>query len=424
MDWIAFFLASATENVYYLFFFDTFLDHKWQGIKKVLSYLALYILAVGNAIVVEGFSNEHPMWKLVTLVLIVMIYVKTCYRSTWVMSGFFSSLALVIELLFGFAMSGVLQNSQRPGAIISLMGIVSSVVLCAGTIFLRRKLPVIKQHLQTNPDALIKYIWIPVISVIPGLYLYVVFFRVEVIGYFYVFVAIGLIIVNVVLLFYLQEAMIKDEKLRLSEMQNESKQNQLQAFHDMQSLYERQGKKLHDYKKQLSTLQELMKSGDIDTAIEMTEQLTKSIAVEASEINVGHPVINAVLNQQYRVAKGKNIGMTFSVSELKDVRLADDDIVVLLGNLLENAIHECEKIIAEGKVASISVKFVEASGKIILNVRNPVREKVEIVDNKVIAPSHEGHGIGLSNVEAVAEKNGGTFAISCDDNEFVTVVMI
>ena len=258
----------------------------------------------------------------------------------------------------------------------------------------------------------------------PGLYFSVIFFQREVIGYFYVFVAIGLIIVNVVLLFYLQEAMIKDEKLRLSEMQNDSKQNQLQAFHDMQSLYERQGQKLHDYKKQLSTLQELMKSGDIDTAIELTEKLTKSIAVEASEINVGHPVINAVLNQQYRVAKGKNIGMTFSVSELRDVRLTDDDIVVLLGNLLENAIHECEKITAEGKVASISVKFVKASGKVILNVRNPVREKVEIVDNKVVTPSHEGHGIGLSNVEAVTEKNGGTFAISCDENEFVAVVMI
>lgn len=424
MDWIAFFMVCATENVYHLFFFDTFLDHKWQGIKKVLSYFVLYILAVGNAIVVEVLSNGHPMWKIVSLVLIIMIYVKICYRSTWMMSGFFSSLAIVIEVLFGFAISGVLHNSHLPDAIIRFIGIISSVILCGGVILLRRKLKVIKQHLQTNPEALMKYTWIPVISVMPGLYFSVVFFQREVIGYFNVFVAIGLIIVNVVLLFYLQEAMIKDEKLRLSEMQNDSKQNQLQAFHDMQSLYERQGQKLHDYKKQLSTLQELMKSGDIDTAIELTEQLTKSIAVEASEINVGHPVINAVLNQQYRVAKGKNIGMSFSVSELKDVRLTDDDIVVLLGNLLENAIHECEKITAEGKVASISVKFVEASGKVILNVRNPVREKVEIVDNKVVTPSHEGHGIGLSNVETVTEKNGGTFAISCDENEFVAVVMI
>ena len=424
MGWIMFFLACATETVYYLYFFDTFLDHKWLGIRKRLSYVVLYILTTGNAIVVEYFSNEYLIWKIVTLILIVVIYVKICYRSTWVMSGFFSSLALVIELLLGFAMSGMLHNSFWPRIINSFLCILSSFLLCAGVFLLHKQLPVIKQHLRINPDTLMKYTWIPVISVIPGLYFYVFFLQGEWIGYFYVFVAIGLIVVNIALLFYLQDAMIKDEKLRLSEIQNRKNQNQVQTFQDMKALYERQGRKLHDYKKQLATLQELMKSGDVDTAIELTERLTKSIAVEVSEINVGHPVINAVLNQQYRVAKSKGIGMTFAISDLKNVPLPDDDIVVLLGNLLENAVRACEKVIEQGRTASVSVKFVEKDGRIILNVRNPISEKVEIVDNKVVNSSEEGHGIGLSNVESVAEKNDGTFAISCDDKEFSAVVMI
>ena len=207
-------------------------------------------------------------------------------------------------------------------------------------------------------------------------------------------------------------------------MQIESKQNQLQAFRDMQALYERQGRKLHDYKKQLATLQELLKDGDTKAAIEFTEQLTKSIAVEMSEVNVGHPVVNAVLNQQYRVAKGKNIGMTFAVSDLHDIGISDDDIVVLLGNLIENAIHECEKVISHGQKASIQVKFVEKDSRLIFTVRNPVVQKVEITDNKIKGTSIDGHGIGLSNVESVVEKYGGTFAISCDEKEFTAVAMI
>ena len=218
--------------------------------------------------------------------------------------------------------------------------------------------------------------------------------------------------------------MTKDEKIRLSEIQIESKQNQLQAFHDMQALYERQGRKLHDYKKQISTLQELLRSGDTETAIEFTEHLAKSIAVEMSEVNVGHPVVNAVLNQQYRVAKGKNIGMTFAVGNLHDIRLSDDDIVVVMGNLLENAIHECEKIKSLGKTASVQVKLVEKDSKMIFTVRNPVVQKVEITDNKIKGTSIDGHGIGLSNVESVVEKYGGTFAISCDEKEFTAVAMI
>ncbi|WP_423214744.1 sensor histidine kinase [Streptococcus equinus] len=181
---------------------------------------------------------------------------------------------------------------------------------------------------------------------------------------------------------------------------------------------------LHDYKKQLATLQELLKGGDTDAAIEFTEQLTKSIAVEMSEVNVGHPVVNAVFNQQYRVIKGKNIGMTFAVSDLHDIRLSDDDIVVLIGNLVVNAIHECEKVISQGQTASIQVIFVEKDSRLIFTVRNPVVQRVAITDNKVRGVPKDGHGIGLSNVESVVEKYGGTFAISCDEKEFTAVAVM
>ncbi|MBR6475451.1 MAG: hypothetical protein IKS98_08365, partial [Lachnospiraceae bacterium] len=130
-----------------------------------------------------------------------------------------------------------------------------------------------------------RFIWLPLSMVVVGLFSYAYFVSDSDMGLFEISISAVLIAVNIVSMFLLQEALVKDEKLRLSEIQVERKQNQLQAFHNMQSLYELQGRKLHDYKKQLATLQELMKSGDVDTAIELTEQITKNIAVEAAEIN-------------------------------------------------------------------------------------------------------------------------------------------
>ncbi len=52
-------------------------------------------------------------------------------------------------------------------------------------------------------------------------------------------------------------------------------------------------------------------------------------------------------------------------------------------------------------------------GKLIFSVRNPVAEKVEVVE-----------GTGLSNVKAVADKYGGDFAVSCDAEKFQAVVML
>ena len=281
-----------------------------------------------------------------------------------------------------------------------------------------------KEYLKKEYALLKSFIWLPLVTAIVGLFSYAFFVSPSGNMVFQGTVSAVLLVVNFISLFLLQDSLIKDEKIRLSEIQLESKQNQLQAFRDMQSLYERQGKKLHDYKKQLGTVEELLKAGDVDSAIEFTEGLTKSIAVEMSEVNVGHPVVNAILNQYYRIAKSEDIGMSFTVGDMHDIRLSDDDIVVVMGNLLENAIHECEKIKSLGKTASVQVKLVEKDSKMIFTVRNPVVQKVEIEDNRVQRSSKDGHGIGLSNVQGVIEKCDGSFAISCDEKEFVAVAMI
>ena len=222
----------------------------------------------------------------------------------------------------------------------------------------------------------------------------------------------------------MQDSLLKEEKLHRSEIQIQKKENQLQIFYDMQSLYERQGRKLHDYKKQLVTVQGLLESGDTASAVKLTKELTKSIAVEMSEVNTGHPIVNAVLNQEYRIAKGNGIGMMFSIAEADKNRLSDEDIVVVLGNLLDNAIHECEKIVKSGKDAVIQVKMAYMDSEMIISVQNPVYRKVIIENNEVADKKIDGHGIGLVNVRETVEKYDGSFAISCDENEFTVVVII
>ena len=425
MGWLLFFITCALEAALAIYYYDSIMVNKWGGIRKALSYVILFAASAGNAMMIELLSQVFFPVKLLTLIVIHMIYVKICYWANWLMSGFFACSAIMLQILLETVIYGLLQIRQGGNQIFaSSMGCVSCLILFGLLFLLRRRLTVLKEYLQKDSGTLARFIGIPAVTVIAGLYFYVFFVSSSNMGYFEIFTSAALILINILSLFILQESVIKDEKLRKSEMQIESKQNQLQAFRDMQALYERQGRKLHDYKKQLATLQELLKGGDTETAIEFTEQLTKSIAVEMSEVNVGHPVVNAVLNQQYRIAKGKNIGMTFAVSDLHDIRLSDDDIVVLLGNLIENAIHECEKVISLGQTASIQVKFVEKDSRLILTVRNPVVQRVDITDNKVKGAQKDGHGIGLSNVESAVEKYGGTFAISCDEKEFTAVAII
>ena len=419
------FVTCALETALCIYYYDSFTLYKWSKLYKIITFLVLTGFVVGNAVLFDVIPSEYYSIKLLTYIIIHMIFVKICYQACWIMSVFFSSSAILLQILIQTVVSVLFKISKGndPVFVNLLCWLACFMTLCL-ELFLRKKLPLIKEYLKKDSAILTHYIWLPLVTAIAGLFSYVFFISPSDLGLFQIVISAVLLVVNIGAMFILQESLVKDERLRLSEIQLESKQNQLQAFRDMQTLYERQGQKLHDYKKQLTTLQELLKGGDMETAIEFTEQLTKSIAVEMSEVNVGHPVVNAVLNQQYRVAKGKNIGMTFAVSDLHDIRLSDDEIVVLLGNLIENAIHECEKVILQGQAASIQVKFVEKDSRLVLTVRNPVVLRVDITDNKIQGVQKDGHGIGLSNVENVVEKYGGTFAISCDEKEFTAVAMI
>ena len=116
--------------------------------------------------------------------------------------------------------------------------------------------------------------------------------------------------------------------------------------------------------------------------------------------------------------------MIFQVGDVHEICLTEEEIVILLGNLLDNAIAECERVVKAGRDAVIQLKFIHEDGKVILSVKNPVLTKVQIVDNKVQVNANSRHGIGLKNVEAVAEKYDGSVAFDCDEKEFKAVVIL
>ena len=227
------------------------------------------------------------------------------------------------------------------------------------------------------------------------------------------FISVGLVAINFLVIWLLREILEKGKKMREGIESARKKESQLTHYRDMQVVYERQGRKMHDYKNQIRTMQVLLKEGDTQAAAELAERLTESISVEMSAVNTNHPVVNAVLNQKFHAAKEQGVSMIFRVGDMSGMRLDGEEIVILLSNLLDNAIHECVKVVKAGRKAVIHVKLVQEGGKLIFSVRNPVAEKVQVTE-----------GTGLSNVKAVADKYKGDFAVSCDREKFQAVVML
>lgn len=107
-----------------------------------------------------------------------------------------------------------------------------------------------------------------------------------------------------------------EERIKIAVLTEQNQKNRIADYQDREEIYERQRRKMHDYKNQLSTIQTLIKNGHTDEALSFTQKLTESIAVEMSAINTNHPVVNAVLNQKYRSMQEKHIAVILKVGDL------------------------------------------------------------------------------------------------------------
>lgn len=94
---------------------------------------------------------------------------------------------------------------------------------------------------------------------------------------------------------------------------------------------------------------------------------------------------------------------------------------IAIGNLMENAIHECEKITKESRY--IKMKSIYKS-QFLLEIRNSSKGKVKLDDNCRPFSDKDNHGIGTKSVIRFIEEVGGEIFYTANDNEFIVKIIL
>lgn len=424
--WILSFVLMAIETWGSIYFFDIFMERKRRGQLDKYRHIVLYPAVVAVASLGEYLDSMGI--KVLLIVLTYMAFTAVSYQTNWKQCIFFSILnysLLFLADLFSLQVENILIAKDEAYASNLVFLALPAKMLWVLLLFMLRRV----WKGKNSYGALSRKEWrkfsiVPLFTLASMLLMYFCYSGEKKVQAVYLFLSAGLIMINFLVMVLMQDILVKGELLRESALTDQKKESQLAHYRDMQSVYERQGRKMHDYKNQIRTIQVLLKEGDTQAAAGLAERLTESISVEMSAVNTNHPVVDAVLNQKFHAVKEQGVSMIFKVGDMSGMRLDGDEIVILLSNLLDNAIHECVKVVKSGRKAVINIKLVQEDGKMIFSVRNPVAEKVRVMNGIVLDSGGGMHGVGLMNVKAVVDKYGGDFAVSCDSDKFQAVVML
>lgn len=200
-------------------------------------------------------------------------------------------------------------------------------------------------------------------------------------------------------------------------------QMQLEIYKNKQTLYAEQGKRLHEYKNQLLSISLMLENEPASRVREYIESLTGSIIKELDRIDTGHPAANAILNTKKQEALDSNIKINFLCSDLKHILLNEDEIIILLGNLLDNAIEAAKKQEAD---RMIQAAIIQEEDQLTVTVKNTYAQPLDIADGKITSSKQdkEAHGYGIEAIRRIAEKYDGMFVIKKDGNFVKATVII
>jgi sensor histidine kinase regulating citrate/malate metabolism len=152
-----------------------------------------------------------------------------------------------------------------------------------------------------------------------------------------------------------------------------------------------------------------------DAALSYIKQLQGMQTTRIFTVHSHHPIIDAVLNQKYQQAQEHDIDVQMQVNDLSSVSIYTDHLVVLLSNLLDNAIEACLRL-ADCRAIQCTIIL---SDSLYLSVRN-TSLPVEI-NGKYIPTSKEpkeDHGYGLPHIDFILNQLHAEYALSCEDGWF------
>lgn len=231
------------------------------------------------------------------------------------------------------------------------------------------------------------------------------------VAFFCIFLGIANVAIVYVVSLIEQDTEVKQQNNILSQQM----EIQTASILALDKAYRQQRQTTHDFQNHLCTISDLLAQKSYETAAKYVRELSQAQTSRILIVNTHHPIIDAILNQKYQMAVESQIEMRFCINDLSGIQLSASELVVLLSNLLDNAIEACRHIDTE---RLIRCTILENDGSF-LSIRN-TSLPVLITEHGIATTkaSASEHGYGLPSVCRILDGLHAEYAYNYENGWF------
>lgn len=209
-----------------------------------------------------------------------------------------------------------------------------------------------------------------------------------------------------------------------SELKSENYQLSMQSlqYENLKDRIEDARRAKHDLRQSLAVIQTFVLNNDQNGLLDYLKNYMDTVPAGSPLLYCKNSAVNALIVYYADLAQKHEIIFDANTDYPTASLLSDADAVVLLGNLLENAMDACTHQMLHDKFIHLRIKAFQEM--LIITLDNSYSGQIHKEGAEFISSKNGQKGIGTVSVKKIVSKYNGILKFNYDDNQFHASVML
>ncbi len=203
-------------------------------------------------------------------------------------------------------------------------------------------------------------------------------------------------------------------------------QNDLMTKHynEVENIYKQMRGWKHDYHNHIQTMKAYLALEKYEDMNEYLNDLDRDLTNIDTVLKTGNVMVDAILNSKLSLAVSQDININAKATVPENLQVADIDLCVIIGNLMDNAMEAAVKLESH-EDRFIRVYIREMKGQLYISITNSTAGEIKKTNKEYISTKLGiSHGFGLKRVDSIVDKYNGFINRQSEEGVFATEIIL